>query len=351
MRIGIILAVLILLASAEAPAQTLDAFGGTTSVKCPKGSASHFYTQKIGKRWWICDPLGNGFFFKGLAHVTYGQNTETENLVVPNEGCTASTTPWPCCTGSSTGTCGGKYATDTSNDSLLTASNRIPTNRWEYNWIIEQVQRMRSWGFSGTADESIGNVLPTFHDNGWNTSDQTLPSAYRMPGIEGMSVTDYSFRNNNGCGSASPLKDMINGVANKFPAYPYNAGDYYDPGWPGCLSNLLNPTNSRLPTTGTPNYSWVVYLTIDEDGQVGWTGPGPDFPRVDGTGRLDPHAKGAYNAAWMIQVTSPTQISNNNKNVSSYSDKEVYTKVKFLDLLATEYAAADCVSKGKPFPL
>ena len=283
--------------------------------------------------------------------MTYGQNGETKNLVVPNDGCTASTTPWPCCTGPASGTCGGKYATYTSNDSLLTAPNRTPANRWECNWIIEQVERMQSWGFNSTADESIGNLLPTFRDNTWNTPDQTLPSAYRMPaGIEGMPVTEYSFRNNNGCSSSSAMKDMINGVAKRFPAYPYNAGDYYDSNWPTCLENLLRPRNSLLPTTGTSNYSWVVYLMIDEDGQVGWTGPGPDFYRVDGKGRLDTKAKGAYNAAWMILVTAPTQTSNSNKGISSYPDKEVYTKVKFLDLLATEYAAVDCVSAHIPFP-
>ena len=267
-------------------ASGLDQYGGTTSVQCPNGPAAHFYTEKIGNRWWICDPAGNGFFLKGLAHVVFGQNTETENLMVPNSGCTASGSPWACCTGSGSGTCGGKYAADNShNDAFLTAPNQTPANRWEYNWIIAQLERMQAWGFNTTADESLAPLYPTA-TNQWNTADGTLPSQFRMPfAAEVMSTTNYSFHNNNGCNAPSALKDMSKGAAAGFPAYPYNAGDYYDPNWPTCLANLITPAKMPgVPTASSVHDDYFVYITIDEDGQVGWTGPGPDFTSVNDDG-------------------------------------------------------------------
>ena len=36
-----------------------DQYGGWTSVQCPNGATTHFYTQKVNNRWWICTPAGN----------------------------------------------------------------------------------------------------------------------------------------------------------------------------------------------------------------------------------------------------------------------------------------------------
>ena len=325
-----------------------DQYGGTTGVQCPNGPAAHFYTEKIGDRWWICDPAGNGFFFKGLTHVTFAQNTETEDLIVPNAGCSGSGTPWACCTGSGSGSCGGKYANTSINDAFLTAPNRTAANRWQYNWTIAQLERMQSWGFNSIADESIAPLFPT-SNNGWNTPDQTLPAQFRMPfGAEVMPTTSYSFRNNNGCNAPSALKDMSKGTAPGFPAYPYNAGDYYDPNWPNCLSNLITPSNMPgIPTSSTVHDDYFVYITIDEDGEVGWTGPGPDFSSVNDDGTVGGNAN-SYHAAWLMLITSPSQSSSASYGVT-YSDQETYSKVKLADLVATEYGAPDCTGNGTPF--
>ena len=47
-------------------------------------------------------------------------------------------------------------------------------------------------------------------------------------------------------------------------------------------------------------------------------------------------------------VTAPTQASSATYGVT-YSDQETYSKVKFADLVATEYAAPDCTGNGTPF--
>ena len=53
---------------ASCAAQTLDQYGGFTAVRCAKGPNPHFYTAKLGNRWWLCDPAGKGFFMKGVAY-------------------------------------------------------------------------------------------------------------------------------------------------------------------------------------------------------------------------------------------------------------------------------------------
>src|SRR6266849_9631698 len=66
--------------STPTPVAGLDQYGGVTSVACPNGPQAHFYTQKIGDRWWICDPAGNGFFMKGVAAIGYQVDGEQYTL-------------------------------------------------------------------------------------------------------------------------------------------------------------------------------------------------------------------------------------------------------------------------------
>ncbi len=77
----------ILLASGAAYSnQELDRYGGTTSVACPTGAQPHFYTQKIGDRWWLCDPAGHGFFMKGVTVINYDVDSELTTKVESKYG-------------------------------------------------------------------------------------------------------------------------------------------------------------------------------------------------------------------------------------------------------------------------
>ena len=87
-------------------------------MQCTNGAAPHFYTEKIGNRWWICDPAGNGFFLKGVYDIDpNGNNAQT---------------------------------------SLHTSKYAAPLSNWEANWALEQVHRLQAWGFNTLADYSIG---------------------------------------------------------------------------------------------------------------------------------------------------------------------------------------------------
>src|ERR1017187_3608921 len=104
-------------------AQQLDAYGGTTSVRCPNGPAPHFYTQEIGNRWWLCDPFGNGFFLKGVYDVVPNTNS---NSLATKSAAPLSSPYWQSAIGSSTA-----------------------------NWALEQLRRLQLWGFNVTADYSL----------------------------------------------------------------------------------------------------------------------------------------------------------------------------------------------------
>ena len=46
-----------------------------------EGAAAHFYTEKIGNRWWICDPAGNGFFLKGVYDIVANNNNDQTSFI------------------------------------------------------------------------------------------------------------------------------------------------------------------------------------------------------------------------------------------------------------------------------
>src|ERR1700723_8311 len=92
----------------------LDQYGGTTSPRCPGGGKPQLYTEKIGNRWWLCDPAGNGFFLKGVYDIVANNNSTQTSFIQ------------------------GKYAG--------------PLSNWEANWALEQVHRLQAWGFNTVAD-------------------------------------------------------------------------------------------------------------------------------------------------------------------------------------------------------
>ena len=287
--------VLLLLTSTWAHGATsLDQYLGTTSVRCSNGPLPHFYTQKIGDRWWICDPAGNGFFMKGVANINY--NVDPEQLIL-NET---------------------KYIPG-------------PTTSWTLNWDLEMVRRLQAWGFNTIADDSYAGVMPFNVDVLWSgvTSDHTIP--VKLPFPSGANVSRYAFENIPQCGAPSAIKDMINGVGAAYTAYRYDYGDYFDPNFSSCVGGIVPTTSVHQIATGLHN-DYFLYITLDESDQTGGLfGPGPDFPTL-------PAVSLSGHAAWVTLATAPTQTSNSTWNITSYSDTTVYTKRELSNWLAARYS-------------
>jgi hypothetical protein len=284
----------------------MDSFGGTTSVQCRKGSAPHFYTEKIGNRWWLCDPSGNGFFIRGVWDMEPNVNNSTASFIQ------------------------SKYAG--------------PLSDWKANWALEQVRRLQSWGFNTVADYAHTALWPGSVDPAWDTTGNTIP--IKMPFAMTEQTTHYAFVNSGGECGASALKDMMNGTGAAYTGYHYGFGDYFDPNFSTCVGTLLkNDTYGLQLALNSIDSPYLIYLTIDESDQTGFLDAGPDFTTVDNanTGVLAA-SYNAANVAWITLVTAPTQASNSSQGVT-YSDQTSYTKLAFANLLANEYI---CTGAGTP---
>ncbi len=264
-------------------------------MRCPGGAQAHFYTQKIGDRWWLCDPAGNGFFMKGVALDIFNVDTEQYTL-------------------SQT-----KYLTG-------------PTSNWQHNWSIEQVNRLLSWGFNTVADDSYLGMTPSYADNQWGTADNTIPANLRMPFTLITNTSRYAFQNSSGCGLASPIKDLMNGIGPTYTGYRYDYGDYFDPNFATCVGGIVKSSGVHALATGIHN-DYLLYLTIDESDQTGGllSSAGQDFPSLPSGRNSSGHP------GWVVLVTAPTQTSNSTWG-ATYSDPTVYTKQALSNWLAARYS-------------
>jgi hypothetical protein len=300
-------------------AAQLDQYGGTMGVHCPKGPKSHFYTQKVGDRWWLCDPAGSGFFIKGVFYA------------VPNANSNSLQPKYTSCTNSA--------CSDT-------------TNNWEANWALEQVRRLQSWGFNAFAEGAIDEALPSATDPAWSpySTDNTIP--IKMPfGYETL-MTRYAFFNSHKYGK-QPLKDMMNGVGSVFSGWRYRFGDYYDPAFPGFANNLLKNDVDGLQLYMSRHSDYFIYAIVDESDDTGMLDAGPDFQEgdVSNTGQLQ-GVSTVPELGWLTLVTAPTQSSNSAFG-QTYRDHELYSKLAEANYLLNEYvckggstSAACCTGNG-----
>ena len=270
-------------------------------MHCASGAAAHFYTEKIGDRWWVCDPAGNGFFIRGVWYIVPNVNSSTASFIQ------------------------SKYAG--------------PLPSWEANWALEQVRRLQSWGFNTIADYALTELWPGTTDPAWGTADNTIP--VKMPFAMTEMTTHYSFINSNGVCGASALKDMMNGVGSAYSGYHYGFGDYFDPNFSTCVGTLLkNDTWGLQLALNSINSPYLVYLTIDESDETGFLDAGPDFTTVDNanTGVLF-GGRNAAHVGWITLVTSPTQTSNKSQGVT-YSDTTVHSKQELSKWLSARYGGS-----------
>ena len=262
-------------------------------VTCSNGTAAHFYTEKIGDRWWLCDPAGHGFFMEGVANINYNVDAEQQTL---NQS---------------------KYSSG-------------PTSSWKDNWDLEMVHRLLAWGFNTVADDSYAGVTPWYTDPAWSplSSDNTIP--VKLPFTTGINVSRYMFTNTANCGAPSAIKDMINGVGSAYTAYRYDYGDYFDPNFSSCVGNIVQISGIHQILTSSHS-DYYLYLTLDETDQTGGLfGPGPDYQTL-------PAVSLGGNAAWVTLATAPTETSNSTWGVT-YSNTTVYTKQEFSKFMAARYS-------------
>lgn len=289
-----------------------DAYGGYTKVQCPSGAASHFYTQKIGNRWWVCDPAGNGFIVKGLTTLLDNINTNFNN-------------------GSGAGAMFSQFGPGQ------------PTADPATNWYYSINQRMQGWGFNAIMDESTGSATCSSDNSAFEQIPGNSSNPYnpiKMPYVySSVNISAYAMGGPSGAGSQCGIsnwnmKDLTGAAGayyNTYYSYPYNTGDYFDPNWPQCI---LNQTTWLAAAWAGACNAYALYATIDETDETGTiTNAGPDFP-------TSPTGHNATNAAWIILNSSPSIAAAPVHDISydiTYYEYVNHSKLQFANNLLNEY--------------
>ena len=293
-----------------------DIYGGATQLSCPNGPAAHFYTQKIGSRWWLCTPSGNVFWLRGVYHAD-ASDTNPDYQGVTLNG-TACTTLLP--------------ATPLTPCSVITQKyGSLAT------WGPQMVQRLKAWGFNATAEYSSSYVQPTATNSAWtSTPDKSNPQ--KMP-FTGLLWPSHYARNSNSY--AAPLKDLVGPTKSSvYIGLRHAFFDVFDPNFNQWLQkDLADYTNAEYNWIHSSHSDYLIGFNVDDTDELFGFGAGADFPSFT-DGQPDDHVHA--HLGWITLVTPPTQSSGTdaNGNQISYSDTTVYSKKELGSWLSTRYSGS-----------
>ncbi|MHB8655915.1 MAG: Ig domain-containing protein [Terriglobia bacterium] len=278
----------------------LDAYGGSAQLPCPTGAASHFYTQKIGNRWWLCTPAGNAFWMKSVYVVDADNSTDSYGVNYYNIAA-------------------GKYG-----DADL-------------RWGPQQNRRLQSWGFNSLAEYASLYTLPTTTNSSWPNSQQPV----LMP-FTGLAWPSYYSLSNSGGYAPGPAKELIRATNPAvFTGYRAHSPDPWDPNFATWLDGWLQHDYAGSQWINGPNNSYLIGFNVDDTDTLEGFGAGPDFKTVaNGVasgGREQPHL------GWIVLVTPPTQSQNTEFGVT-YTDTTVYAKQALANFLQSRYATISALN-------
>jgi hypothetical protein len=274
---------------AAAQSSDLDKYGGAKTLECAKATG-WFHTQKIGNRWWLCDPLGNVFFFQSVDFVQY-----------------------------------------TSNDTA-TYGSLIPT------WAEEENLRLQGWGFNGLGWGSYGLLTPVGFDNRFPVdSNGHHSNPVKIPFLISATPSKYALYNPFGY-LTNPVKSMVPVVSPRFVAgggyaTPNGIPDWYDSGIGTEIAGELSHDGVQ-----TAYLSYAVGVELDDGDQMNGFGetPDPAFPTT-------PPGHTLEHLGMTVATMSPLQTANSDVYVNAgqgsfvYANPQMYSKLALESALKTEY--------------
>jgi Bacterial Ig domain len=288
-----LLAVLSLGAANVSRSQSVDEYGGYTSLAVPGGASGSFRVGKIGSRWVVATPDGNAFWVRGV----YAVNVDDH---VDDRGSTYRTRVI------------AKYG-----DADLT-------------WGPQQNRRLQAWGFNAVGEYSSGYTLPwaTINDPRWPGGTQPV----KLPAIPfPLQAAWYSqtnlFKYANG-----PVKEIYWVLDSHFTGYRGQFPDIFDPNFDLWVAGRVVSTE-YAQAAASP---WLLGVSSDDTDYLTGFGPGPDF---DSGGHAHPHL------GYVTLLTAPAQSSNPRLNVT-YSDPKVYVKYALRDFLQARYGSIGALNSA-----
>jgi hypothetical protein len=268
----------LLLPVTAAKAQTLDQYGGYTSLPVPGGATGSFRAGKIGNRWVLATPNGNAFWMRGVYAVTGGDSVDEQ---------------------------GSTY-----NARFLQKYGSAAVGWNQAN------RRLLSWGFNTIGPFSYRMVLPVDPEN---VVKMPFVGLAPNPSISGR----FSGANKNlYAGLDATVSVFANSRGGNFP-------DVYDPAWQQYVTSSY-ATDSNLAAYKTSPY-FIGYFSDDTDFLAGF-GPGVDFP-------TDPAGKYHWHLGYLVLITASTQVANPYSTPvnQAYANPTVYSKLALRDFLVSRY--------------
>lgn len=254
---------------------SLDIYGGQPNVSCT--ATGYFHTQKIGSRWWFCDPLGHGFTSTGVGNIEQNGN--------PTLDC-ASNNTFPIYA--------AKYGT--------TAA-----------WQTASVQRMLGWGFNTIGQDSSFSTAAGLLATPFIYEDR--PAQYAM-----LNTDNYL---------PEPIKDEINGVNPTYYTGYFGSplADVFD-------AKLATWWNDQLASSQPgivkirSNNPYILAIFTDDTDYFWGAGAGPDFLSLPG-------GHNNSNLGFITLLTSPVQTFAIKSSFSNtpylYQQTQVYSKAQALN--------------------
>jgi hypothetical protein len=258
----------------------LDRYGGVTQRPCPNGLTGEWYTQQIGKRWVLCDPLGNAFNYRGVDYIVGDSSTDATYVPVSYNMTTAS-----------------KYGNS-------------------QTWFNAQLSRLQSWGFNGEGVQSYREA----------TDRNTYP---KMPFVE--YPLNPALNNWQHCTLYDQCKNLWNLRWPPLVAYNpnirYNITDAWEPHWPTYAATSFNG-DSNLTIYGASPYN--IGFSMGDSDFCSFCSAGVDFPGPFSW----PHA------AYIILGSAPHAWLNKWNSNALFTDQTNNTKAQWSIFLSTKYSGS-----------
>lgn len=267
--------------SLEVFEQPTDQYGGFTNLPCPSGAMSKWYTQKIGNRWHLCDPLGNAYFLFGISNMASADTSVDDIGISYNQAILA------------------KYG------------NRAV-------WATQASRRLKSWGFNTATAEMGWEMFPWYAGR---AADSLIPIAPLY------TISRYSLTNsgNSAADASKSLMDCVDLTV--YTGYSaHSVPDVFDPVYAQYVTNwwqqLIGQGNGDLLTS-----QWVIGFAPDDTDELFGIGTGYQYAPNGGVHVHD---------GWMAIAASPTKTASSLYNWT-YKDPTVYSKQRLVSDLQTKY--------------
>lgn len=272
------------LTSAKAPSGPFDQYGGLTSVTCANATG-HFILTKSGPQWIFCTPAGHAFISMSVGGIGIGPSASTKD-------------------------CQGNLPYN----AIVAKYTAAGSNSWQYNWAVETLNRMASWGFNTVGQDAVGWVQPNYL---WGAG-KAVPSNLLMPYMVEFKPATYAIANYSG-DLAEPVKDLMKGLNGSYTTWRGSAlPDVFDPKLSQEWSYELNGSSAQYLRQNSP---WILALLTDDTDYFYGVGNGEYFP----TGHTN------ANIGYMGVISAPVQTFEKSPAFTSksflFSDTTMHSKV------------------------